>query len=187
MKCFAQDILAALREHCLSEGLVFCSHHGSCAALLGLLGRAVLTMHCKPLVYLATKQTHQHGAAASPCHMVLVWVTFRQACHIVFFQVMLASHRAWCYAALAPAKDMEPVLHARSLACPALAALLFAALRALIDGLGVTAFNVAALRMAPDGAPSAAGSPVVVRRARGCKHTLSVRNNKNSGLQLQHC
>ena len=62
------------------------------------------------------------------------------------------------------------MLHARSLACPALAALLFAALRALIDGLGVTAFNVAALRMAPDGAPSAAGSPVIVRRARGCKH-----------------
>lgn len=67
---------------------------------------------------------------------------------------------------------MELVLHSRSLACPALAALLFAALRALIDGLGVTAFNVAALRMPRDGAPSTAGSPVVVRRARGCKHTM---------------
>lgn len=94
--------------------------------------------------------------------------TIDQAC----LQVTLAPHRAWCYAALAPAKDMELVLHARSLACPALAALLFAALRALIDGLGVTAFNAAALRMAPGGAPSAAGSPVVIRRARGCKHIM---------------
>ena len=94
--------------------------------------------------------------------------TFHQACLPVIF----AEHRAWCYAALAPAKDMELVLHARSLACPALAALLFAALRALIDGLGATAFNVAALRMAPDGAPSAAGSPIVVRRARGCQRVM---------------
>ena len=86
--------------------------------------------------------------------------------------VVLAIRRAWCYAALAPAKDMELVLHGRSLGCPALAALLFAALRALTDGLGVTAFNVTALRMPPDSAPSSAGSPVVVRRARGCKHTI---------------
>ena len=101
-----------------------------------------------------------------------------QACPLA----LLAAHRAWCYAALAPAKDMELVLHARSLACPALAALLFAALRALVDGLGVTAFNVAALRLPPDGAPSAAGSPVVVRRARSCKHVMMKRSAGNQTI-----
>ncbi|KAK9837468.1 hypothetical protein WJX81_004534 [Elliptochloris bilobata] len=79
-------------------------------------------------------------------------------------------HGAWCYAALAPTKDAELVLHARSLACPALAALLFAALRALIDGLVVTAFNTAAINMRLDGAANGADSPVIVRlvsRGRG--------------------
>ena len=97
---------------------------------------------------------------------------YAKNCHIIFFFSLLASRRAWCYAALAPAKDAELVLHGRSLACPALAALLFAALRALADGLGVTAFNVAALHMRPDGAPSGAGLPVVVRRARSGKHSM---------------
>ena len=57
------------------------------------------------------------------------------------------------------------MLHARSLTCPALAALLFAALRALVGGLGAAAFNAAALNLRTGGAPADARSPVVIRRA----------------------
>ena len=90
--------------------------------------------------------------------------------HVVKFwndstSVSVFAASAWAFAALAPAKDAEVVLHGRSLACPALAALLHAALRAFIDRLGVTAFNVAALNLRADGAPADADRPVVVRHA----------------------
>ena len=51
--------------------------------------------------------------------------------------------RAWLYAHLAPVNDMEIVVHGAALTCPAFQQLLWAALRALIDLLGVQSFNAA--------------------------------------------
>jgi hypothetical protein len=53
-----------------------------------------------------------------------------------------AVHRAWCYASLAPTKDMELVVQGASLGCACFQLLLHTALRALIDRLGVATFNV---------------------------------------------
>ncbi|EIE23757.1 hypothetical protein COCSUDRAFT_63282 [Coccomyxa subellipsoidea C-169] len=50
--------------------------------------------------------------------------------------------RAWCYASLVPTKDMELVVQGSGLSCPCFQYLLHAALRALIDRLGVATFNV---------------------------------------------
>ncbi|KAK9905646.1 hypothetical protein WJX75_003820 [Coccomyxa subellipsoidea] len=54
----------------------------------------------------------------------------------------LGDKRAWCYASLAPTKDMELVVQGASLGCPCFQLLLHTALRALIDRLGVATFNV---------------------------------------------
>jgi len=48
---------------------------------------------------------------------------------------------AVAYASLCPVKDAEIVVHGSSLHCPAFQTLVFAALRALIDELGVCSFN----------------------------------------------
>ena len=45
------------------------------------------------------------------------------------------------YAALTPVKDMEVVVHGAALTCPSFQQLLWAALRALVDLLGVQSFN----------------------------------------------
>ena len=49
---------------------------------------------------------------------------------------------------MAPTKDMELCVQGRSLSCGAFQALLFAALRALIDGLGCATFNVGVYNVA---------------------------------------
>lgn len=56
--------------------------------------------------------------------------------------------RAFCFASLAPAKDMELVVIGGGLKCQAFSALLHGCLQALIDRLAVTAFNVSILNVA---------------------------------------
>jgi hypothetical protein len=56
-------------------------------------------------------------------------------------------HVAWCYASIAPVKDMEVVVVGRHLCCPAFQRLLYVALRGLIDGLGAVTFNVGVLNL----------------------------------------
>jgi hypothetical protein len=48
---------------------------------------------------------------------------------------------AHCFVNLCPTKDAEIVIHGASLTCPAFQMLVYAALRALIDDLGVESFN----------------------------------------------
>eukprot|EP00873_Tetraselmis_striata_P017220 jgi/Tetstr1/437484/TSEL_026163.t1 len=55
--------------------------------------------------------------------------------------------RAWAYVYLAPIKDMEIIIHARSLRSAGLHRLLHAALRTLIDDLGAVTFNVGVLNI----------------------------------------
>ena len=54
---------------------------------------------------------------------------------------------AWAFASLAPRKDCEVIVVGSHLGCPAFQALLHAALRALVDGLGASTFNCAALNV----------------------------------------
>lgn len=49
---------------------------------------------------------------------------------------------ATAFASLCPTKDAEIVVHGSSLTCPAFQSLVYAALRALVDELGVQSFNV---------------------------------------------
>jgi hypothetical protein len=51
--------------------------------------------------------------------------------------------RAFCYPSLSPSKDMEVLVHGSDMRSPAFQLLFFAALRALIDELGVRTFNAA--------------------------------------------
>jgi hypothetical protein len=54
---------------------------------------------------------------------------------------------AWGFASVAPVKDMEITVVGRHMCCPAFQRMLHAALRGLIDGLGVAAFNVGVLNV----------------------------------------
>lgn len=53
--------------------------------------------------------------------------------------------RSCIYANLSPVKDMELVVTGQSLCCKNFQGMMFAALRALIDHLGVATFNAAIL------------------------------------------
>mmetsp|Transcript_40099 Transcript_40099/g.71979 ORF Transcript_40099/g.71979 Transcript_40099/m.71979 type:complete len:394 (-) Transcript_40099:103-1284(-) len=59
-------------------------------------------------------------------------------------------HRAWAYVHLSPIKDMEIVIQARGMRSSGLHRLLHAALRTLIDDLGVASFNVGVLNIQVD-------------------------------------
>jgi hypothetical protein len=76
--------------------------------------------------------------------------------------------RAWCYAALAPKKDMEIVIQADGMRNAAFHALLFNALRALINQLGVECFNVGILNIrvghATNGMDDGLDPPPIVAR-----------------------
>jgi hypothetical protein len=82
-----------------------------------------------------------------------------------------AATAAAAYASLCPWKDSEIVVHGAALTCPAFQALLHAALRALINELGVRAFNAsvhniqlpASRRQAGGGGGTSAARPVVAR------------------------
>lgn len=52
------------------------------------------------------------------------------------------SRRAYCFPSITPLKDMETVVQGTSLTSPSFQAAIHAALRTLIDQLGVTTFNV---------------------------------------------
>ncbi|PSC76196.1 hypothetical protein C2E20_0078 [Micractinium conductrix] len=67
---------------------------------------------------------------------------------------------AFAFASLAPWKDMEVCVHGSSLRSAAFQRLLFTALRALVDELGVATFNAAIhnIPLPPPAAPSEAGS-----------------------------
>ncbi|PRW33028.1 hypothetical protein C2E21_8036 [Chlorella sorokiniana] len=71
---------------------------------------------------------------------------------------------AFAFPSLSPWKDMEVCVHGSSMASPAFQRLLYTALRALIDELGVATFNAAIYNIdlaAPGGSGSASGSSVV--------------------------
>ena len=63
------------------------------------------------------------------------------------------SCRAYCFPSVTPLKDMETIVQGTSLTSPSFQAAIHAALRTLIDQLGVTTFNVGISGMLVSGSP----------------------------------
>lgn len=78
------------------------------------------------------------------------------------------SSRAYCFPSITPLKDMETVVQGTSLASPSFQAAIYAALKTLIDQLGITTFNVGISGIMVPGSPlptSSTGSAALASAA----------------------
>ncbi|KAL3133900.1 hypothetical protein ABBQ32_008355 [Trebouxia sp. C0010 RCD-2024] len=76
--------------------------------------------------------------------------------------------RAYCFPSITPLKDMETVVQGTSLASPSFQAAIYAALKTLIDQLGITTFNVGISGIMVPGSPlptSSTGSAALASAA----------------------
>ncbi|KAK9844700.1 hypothetical protein WJX74_005673 [Apatococcus lobatus] len=96
------------------------------------------------------------------------------------------SSRSCIYANVSPAKDMELVVTGQKLACKTFQSMMFAALRALIDHLGVATFNAAILGIRPPYSQSHPQSPPFpgVQARIASRGNLSSKASDYGGLEV---